>query len=811
MVLFTRVVGQRPETERYAKILIEDVTETPPKGAELIESGDFWKDRKYAAVNRHTPALSGEQRKAAEEDLRVATEKMDELMADAEKLPMQGGLDPLGSVLVLSPTHRGGKNLKAQATNQLSSIKARYGLMAKSNPSSAAKWYRSNVEGKTIYDFAGEEARPEIIAAVEAVQTEIIRLHKSMIPDELHVHQFDDGVHGLRAEAVKRFPKDRMARMNWFLDQVRGKKSEDLTTVLGLALGFSDEQVKTAEANRQLAQEKMQELRAAAETLPQGGPGNARINLIRIQSNYSKRSQADPVTAATWFRQQLEGKTVEDFKGPEQAPEFAVPQAAASRAETAAVEMVNKEMTRFYDAAMKGEDAAQRNRAIVQYHTAGDGLYAEARKRFPNDNVAQWNWFLDQIRGKSAEDLPAVLESARAAAAIAASPAARGASPTGAAALPTRGIARSPAEKSIDPAKALSAIKANEAKVRNAQWHVVCTTGVLARSRDISSYRPLPLTRTEANVLYDYQTDHYRVEISGVSEWPKSIASPPTPQLEWNHCVAYDGRGLQILQFDGPFTPQAFIVRDTAQFEGQNVVRAVITHTGGMYFLNGSPYGAQAVPWTRMSKQLETGKQRGRIKVNERNDGVWVIADLSVPLRLVYDPRKGSILGAEFVTALPPPEPANANPNEATKANENERSKTPIELTGILKIELQRVGEFWPPKTVTHANFLDADAAQRYEFSDVKINQPLSPAAVTVEFPPGAHVIDRVAKTAYTVAGPAVEPGSPDAASLSPGEIPFSEPATQSDAMPWIVLVLSSLAAALLIGVVVVMRRRARA
>ena len=44
MILFTRVVGHQANMQRYAKVLIEDVTETPPKDAKLIESGDFWKD-----------------------------------------------------------------------------------------------------------------------------------------------------------------------------------------------------------------------------------------------------------------------------------------------------------------------------------------------------------------------------------------------------------------------------------------------------------------------------------------------------------------------------------------------------------------------------------------------------------------------------------------------------------------------------------------------------------------------------------------------------------------------------------------------
>ena len=42
MLLFTHVKGHRANEERYAKILIEDVTETPPEDAKLIQSGDHW-------------------------------------------------------------------------------------------------------------------------------------------------------------------------------------------------------------------------------------------------------------------------------------------------------------------------------------------------------------------------------------------------------------------------------------------------------------------------------------------------------------------------------------------------------------------------------------------------------------------------------------------------------------------------------------------------------------------------------------------------------------------------------------------------
>ena len=38
MILFNRVVGHRPETERYAKLLVEDVTEKPPAGIMIIDT-----------------------------------------------------------------------------------------------------------------------------------------------------------------------------------------------------------------------------------------------------------------------------------------------------------------------------------------------------------------------------------------------------------------------------------------------------------------------------------------------------------------------------------------------------------------------------------------------------------------------------------------------------------------------------------------------------------------------------------------------------------------------------------------------------
>jgi hypothetical protein len=38
MFVCNRVVGHEPKTARYAKILVEDITETPPKDLWIIDS-----------------------------------------------------------------------------------------------------------------------------------------------------------------------------------------------------------------------------------------------------------------------------------------------------------------------------------------------------------------------------------------------------------------------------------------------------------------------------------------------------------------------------------------------------------------------------------------------------------------------------------------------------------------------------------------------------------------------------------------------------------------------------------------------------
>jgi hypothetical protein len=70
---------------------------------------------------------------------------------------------------------------------------------------------------------------------------------------------------------------------------------------------------------------------------------------------------------------------------------------------------MNKENIRLYEARTK-VDIAQWD----QYRAARNGLLAESLKRFPNDELARVNWFLDQVRGTRLEDLPSVLESVRA-------------------------------------------------------------------------------------------------------------------------------------------------------------------------------------------------------------------------------------------------------------------------------------------------------------------------------------------------------------------------------------------------------------
>ena len=45
-MVLTRVKGHKRDMQRYAKILVEDVTDTPPKDVEVIDQGDlFWRDR----------------------------------------------------------------------------------------------------------------------------------------------------------------------------------------------------------------------------------------------------------------------------------------------------------------------------------------------------------------------------------------------------------------------------------------------------------------------------------------------------------------------------------------------------------------------------------------------------------------------------------------------------------------------------------------------------------------------------------------------------------------------------------------------
>jgi hypothetical protein len=38
MILFNRVVGHRPETARYAKLIVEDITVTRPENLQIIDS-----------------------------------------------------------------------------------------------------------------------------------------------------------------------------------------------------------------------------------------------------------------------------------------------------------------------------------------------------------------------------------------------------------------------------------------------------------------------------------------------------------------------------------------------------------------------------------------------------------------------------------------------------------------------------------------------------------------------------------------------------------------------------------------------------
>ena len=155
--------------------------------------------------------LSSQQFKAVEEDMRVASAKMEELIADEAKIQR--------------------RILRDMAHYALTRIQEEYKEGSQRDPVATAKLYRQRIERKTIYDFAGQASRPEHIAASKASSNEYNRLWQESQNVEVALQPLYRSVWGVFAvESRKRFPSDELAQMNWVLDQVRGKSLVELAT-----------------------------------------------------------------------------------------------------------------------------------------------------------------------------------------------------------------------------------------------------------------------------------------------------------------------------------------------------------------------------------------------------------------------------------------------------------------------------------------------------------------------------------------------------------------------------------------------------
>jgi uncharacterized protein (TIGR03067 family) len=112
MILFNRVVGHKPEMERFAKLMVEDVTETLPKDLPVIDSGSsslralLHGARPKAAedADQKSKAESGanKQAPADQELLQGAWAIVRSVERDREEPGITGGIEVAGDKLTMT-------------------------------------------------------------------------------------------------------------------------------------------------------------------------------------------------------------------------------------------------------------------------------------------------------------------------------------------------------------------------------------------------------------------------------------------------------------------------------------------------------------------------------------------------------------------------------------------------------------------------------------------------------------------------------------------------------------------------------------
>lgn len=306
--------------------------------------------------------------------------------------------------------------------------------------------------------------------------------------------------------------------------------------------------------------------------------------------------------------------------------------------------------------------------------------------------------------------------------------------------IPTSG--RSDQKVPID--QALNVIRIHESnfitRVKNAQWSIKYIDGIIPNlenpSEIIDKKRDPKLFHN--NIAYFIpENDFYRVDSKFVTRWIKGADD----YLAGTINLSYDGKSER--RFDRAQAGTQLPTPNSPVF-GLGIIR----HGNRVRFLDkeGSASGISYFPPNHFNRRFsefleERLAEKSPVNISSQADGTWLIstAPFQPALRgnddfqIRYDPRRGLVLGADWIgkTSL--------------------RTKWAGKVWKKHFVDWRDLGQgIWVPASFTQSNLIDA-MGSRWEYTNLKINQPIDEAVFRITFPVGTRLTDEIEKKEYTV------------------------------------------------------------
>jgi hypothetical protein len=309
----------------------------------------------------------------------------------------------------------------------------------------------------------------------------------------------------------------------------------------------------------------------------------------------------------------------------------------------------------------------------------------------------------------------------------------------------------------IDVKKAISIIKIKEANVRSFEWKCnVERHSLEKKEKDLG----------HSHVYLDKQ-GRFRVDSTFVSPWIDGV----TPFLYNQQRITFDGKILRSEEAEMHLHSETEdvqkIEKSSLSFFGEISQGYNVTNTGINW--RGAPVGAgyffpftgawDGVDGLRYFPPLcfsdvlqELVKQKKVVQITENDAGVW---DITYPFYLVPENNIQIYCKVQY-------NPGNGDVgtiNAVWRGTEDDLKDK--DLPPFISFEYQVISNFFVPQKVNILVDVDKDGKPSkydvYTFTDVKVNEVLSPLDFLIDWQRGTNVYDYVTEQFYVVTGDPID------------------------------------------------------